>query len=61
MLTLVLRSTPALGVILAIHLGTLVALFLTMPYGKFVHFVYRYAALVRNRVEAAREAISGNQ
>jgi citrate/tricarballylate utilization protein len=61
MLTLVLRTTPALGVILAVHLGTLVALFLTMPYGKFVHFVYRYAALVRNRLEAGREAPAGNQ
>jgi citrate/tricarballylate utilization protein len=56
MLTLALRSTPALGAILVIHLGALVALFLTMPYGKFVHFVYRYAALVRNRVEIRRDA-----
>ena len=27
-------------------------LFLTMPYGKFIHAVYRYAALVRNALEA---------
>jgi hypothetical protein len=26
-----------------------------MPYGKFVHFLYRYAALVQNRIELARE------
>jgi citrate/tricarballylate utilization protein len=59
MLTLALRSTPALGAILVIHLGTLAALFLTMPYGKFVHLVYRYAALVRNRIETRRDALAG--
>jgi citrate/tricarballylate utilization protein len=55
MLTLALRSTPVLGVVLVIHLGTLAALFLTMPYGKFVHFVHRCAALVRNGIETRRE------
>jgi len=28
-------------------------LFLAMPYGKFVHGIYRFAALVRNADEAA--------
>jgi citrate/tricarballylate utilization protein len=31
-------------------------LFLTMPYGKFVHGVYRYMALLQNAAEEAREA-----
>ncbi len=44
---MVLRATPAMGIILAIHLGVVFALFLTMPYGKFVHGLYRYAALIR--------------
>ncbi len=44
---LVLRATPAMGTLLAIHLGVVFALFLTMPYGKFVHGLYRFAALVR--------------
>jgi citrate/tricarballylate utilization protein len=44
---LVLRETPAMGLLLAIHLGVVFALFATMPYGKFVHGIYRFAALVR--------------
>ena len=44
---LLLRATPALGVTLIIHLGVVMALFLTLPYGKFVHGIYRFLALVR--------------
>src|ERR1700751_2499757 len=41
------RDTAAMGPLLALHLGVVFALFITMPYGKFVHGIYRYAALVR--------------
>ena len=44
---LLLRATPIMGVLLAVHLGIVFAFFVTMPYGKFVHGLYRYAALVR--------------
>lgn len=47
MLLLVLRETGAMGPLLALHLGAVFALFITMPYGKFVHGIYRFAALVR--------------
>ena len=50
---LLLRATPALGVTLVIHLGVVMALFLTLPYGKFVHGIYRYLALVRHAQERA--------
>jgi citrate/tricarballylate utilization protein len=44
---LVLRATPAMGTLMAIHLGAVFGFFVTMPYSKFVHGIYRYAALVR--------------
>ena len=51
---LALRQTAAMGVLLAAHLGTVMALFLTLPYGKFVHAVYRCVALVRYHLERKR-------
>ena len=48
---LVLRETPAMALLLAVHLGVVFGLFITMPYGKFVHGVYRTAALVRHAWE----------
>lgn len=45
LLLMALRETPAMGVTLAFHLGVVFSLFLTMPYGKFVHGIYRFGAL----------------
>ena len=47
MALLILRETAAMGPLLALHLGVVFALFITMPYGKFVHGIYRFVALVR--------------
>ena len=44
---LLLRATPALGTLLAIHLGFVFGFFITMPYSKMVHGLYRGLALVR--------------
>jgi citrate/tricarballylate utilization protein len=44
---LVLRHESVMGVLLIVHLGLVLALFLTLPYGKFVHGLYRTAALVK--------------
>ncbi|UCG65856.1 MAG: tricarballylate utilization 4Fe-4S protein TcuB [Deltaproteobacteria bacterium] len=52
---LVLRETPAMGILLVVHLGVVVGLFITLPYSKFVHSIYRYTALLRNAIEESRE------
>jgi citrate/tricarballylate utilization protein len=50
-LTLVFRSTRAMGSLLFIHLALIAALFITIPYGKFVHSIYRSLALLRHHLE----------
>jgi citrate/tricarballylate utilization protein len=51
---LALRETAAMGLLLTVHLGIVMGLFLTLPYGKFVHGFLRLAALVRYAVEKKR-------
>jgi citrate/tricarballylate utilization protein len=48
---MVLRSSAAMPGLLAMHLGAVIALFLTMPYGKFVHGPLRAAALLKWAIE----------
>lgn len=55
------RQTPALAIMLSFHLGTVFALFLSMPYGKFVHGLYRTGALFRYAMERRHEAPFGEQ
>ncbi len=49
---LVLREKPYMPALLVIHLAVVLALFITLPYGKFVHGIYRAAALVKFRSES---------
>jgi citrate/tricarballylate utilization protein len=45
------RDTGAMALLLAVHLGVVMALFLTLPYGKFAHAAYRAAALLKYNIE----------
>jgi citrate/tricarballylate utilization protein len=45
------RSTGAMPLLLALHLGVVMALFLTLPYGKFAHSIFRGAALLKWSIE----------
>jgi citrate/tricarballylate utilization protein len=42
---------PTLPLLLCLHLGAVMALFLTMPYSKFAHGFYRGAALLKWSIE----------
>ena len=50
-LLLASRESAAMGILLGVHLGTVAGLFLMLPYGKFVHGVYRICALIRYAAE----------
>jgi citrate/tricarballylate utilization protein len=45
------RDTAAMAWLLAVHLGVVMALFATLPYGKFAHGIYRCAALLKSSIE----------
>ena len=45
------RGSAAMPLTLCLHLGAVMALFATLPYGKFAHGIFRSAALLRFAVE----------
>lgn len=49
---LAFRATAAMPLLLALHLGVVMAFFLLMPYCKFVHGFYRIAALLKSARES---------
>jgi citrate/tricarballylate utilization protein len=48
---LAFRDSGAMALLLAVHLGIVMALFATMPYGKFAHGIFRCAALLKSAIE----------
>ena len=53
-LLLAFRERAVMSALLAVHLGAVLALFVTLPYGKFVHGIYRTAALIHYAMESRR-------
>lgn len=45
------RDTGAMALLLALHLGIVMAVFLTLPYSKFAHGFFRSAALLKWAIE----------
>ena len=55
-LLLALRERAIMSAVLVVHLGAVLALFVTLPYGKFVHGIYRTAALIHYAMESRRSS-----
>ncbi|MCC6472821.1 MAG: tricarballylate utilization 4Fe-4S protein TcuB [Burkholderiales bacterium] len=51
------RETAAMALLLCAHLGVVLALFLVLPCGRFVHGVYRFAALAKYALEQRRPGL----
>jgi citrate/tricarballylate utilization protein len=57
LLLLAMRGTHAMGFLLILHLAVVLAVFASLPYGKFVHGMYRAMALLRYEVEKLRSPL----
>lgn len=51
LLLAVSHGGTSMPLLLSLHLGVVMALFITLPYGKFAHGVFRLAALIRFETE----------
>ncbi len=51
------RESNAMALLLAVHLGVVMALFATLPYGKFAHGIYRTAALLKWAIEKRHKEV----
>lgn len=49
--TLLTRSTAAFGIVFLVHLSSVMLAFASAPYSKFMHVIFRFAALVRDSAE----------
>lgn len=54
LILLAVRETGFMGLALAVHLALVYGFFLVLPYSKFVHGIYRFAALLADAEEKIR-------
>jgi citrate/tricarballylate utilization protein len=54
--TLFTRDTPAYGIVLLVHLASVLLAFWIVPYTKFMHVVFRFLALARDDLERTQSA-----
>jgi citrate/tricarballylate utilization protein len=54
------KGTSALPIALAVHLATVMAFFLLMPYSKFAHGFFRSAALLKFSIEKRTKKLAQN-
>lgn len=59
LMLLLFRETSGLGILFAVHLGLVMSLFLTAPYSKFVHGIYRFLAIAKYALERKRAQAKG--
>jgi len=59
LLLLFLRETWLIGSLLVIHLGLAMSLIITLPYGKFVHGIYRFLAIAKYQRECKHKQTIG--
>jgi citrate/tricarballylate utilization protein len=50
-LVLLARTSAIFPALLIVHLATIVVCFAVFPYTKFMHFTYRFLALVKDNLE----------
>ncbi|MDE2514876.1 MAG: tricarballylate utilization 4Fe-4S protein TcuB [Rhodospirillales bacterium] len=58
---LLLRATNMMGLLLCVHLGFVLALFVILPYSKMVHGLYRAGALLRAAIERDLPRAAGGE
>lgn len=57
LLTFALRTTPAFGIALVVHLAFVFVAFAIAPYTKFVHFIYRFLSILKDNLERDRSEV----
>ncbi len=58
MATLLSRESLVFGLVFLIHLSTIILTFTFAPYSKFVHFIFRFLAILRDNFEKVHESNS---